>query len=188
MGLASNEGLGSTSRRRRWPDLVFLIRHSFSAAACSQPRQTNWLPLLPRPDRSFARTAQLRTFSFHAACLHIVFIKYALRYAIRWTVQISRISGYILGLDALRLVVRINFAANHVARFQADGSDDTGTNIRATPAPVAAPEFKADGEIAVVHVGRACVLPNVRAEAGPTAKRQARAVENAPAHCAGLAF
>ena len=32
------------------------------------------------------------------------------------------------------------------------------------------------------------VLPNVRAEAGPTAKRQARVVENAPAHCAGLAF
>ena len=32
------------------------------------------------------------------------------------------------------------------------------------------------------------VLPNVRAEAGPTSKRQARAVENAPAHCAGLAF
>ena len=32
------------------------------------------------------------------------------------------------------------------------------------------------------------VLPNVRAEAGPTAKRQARAVEDAPAHCAGLAF
>jgi len=32
------------------------------------------------------------------------------------------------------------------------------------------------------------VMPNVRAEAGPTAKRQARAVENAPAHCAGLAF
>ena len=30
--------------------------------------------------------------------------------------------------------------------------------------------------------------PNVRAEAGPTAKRQARAVENAPADCAGLAF
>ena len=30
--------------------------------------------------------------------------------------------------------------------------------------------------------------PNVRAEAGPAAKRQARAVENAPAHCAGLAF
>ena len=30
--------------------------------------------------------------------------------------------------------------------------------------------------------------PNVRAEAGPTATRQARAVENAPAHCAGLAF
>ena len=36
---------------------------------------------------------------------------------------------------------------------------------------------------------RALVMgPNVRAEAGPTAKRQARAVENAPAHCAGLAF
>ena len=32
------------------------------------------------------------------------------------------------------------------------------------------------------------VRPNVRAEAGPTAKRQARVVENAPAHCAGLAF
>ena len=32
------------------------------------------------------------------------------------------------------------------------------------------------------------VQPNVRAEAGPTAKRQARAVENAPAHCAGLGF
>ena len=32
------------------------------------------------------------------------------------------------------------------------------------------------------------VQPNVRAEAGPTAKRQARAVENARAHCAGLAF
>ena len=32
------------------------------------------------------------------------------------------------------------------------------------------------------------VLPNVRAEAGPTAKRQARVVENAPAHCAGLVF
>ena len=30
--------------------------------------------------------------------------------------------------------------------------------------------------------------PNVRAEAGPTAKCQARVVENAPAHCAGLAF
>ena len=28
---------------------------------------------------------------------------------------------------------------------------------------------------------------NVRAEAGPTSKRQARVVENAPAHCAGLA-
>ena len=35
---------------------------------------------------------------------------------------------------------------------------------------------------------RSLTLPNVRAEAGPTAKRQARAVENAPAHCAGLAF
>ena len=34
----------------------------------------------------------------------------------------------------------------------------------------------------------AFALPNVRAEAGPTAKRQARVVENAPAHCAGLAF
>ena len=32
------------------------------------------------------------------------------------------------------------------------------------------------------------VRPNVRAEAGPTAKRQARVVENAPAHCAGLVF
>ena len=32
------------------------------------------------------------------------------------------------------------------------------------------------------------VQPNVRAEAGPTAKRQARAVESAPAHCAGLAI
>ena len=32
------------------------------------------------------------------------------------------------------------------------------------------------------------VTPNVRAEAGPTAKRQARAVENAPARRAGLAF
>ena len=31
-------------------------------------------------------------------------------------------------------------------------------------------------------------LPNVRAEAGPTTKRQARVVENAPAHYAGLAF
>ena len=30
--------------------------------------------------------------------------------------------------------------------------------------------------------------PNVRAEAGPTAKRQARVVENAPAHYAGLVF
>ena len=30
--------------------------------------------------------------------------------------------------------------------------------------------------------------PNVRAEAGPTAKRQARAVENAPARRAGLVF
>ena len=30
--------------------------------------------------------------------------------------------------------------------------------------------------------------PNVRAEAGPTAKRQARVVEYARAHCAGLAF
>ena len=34
----------------------------------------------------------------------------------------------------------------------------------------------------------ASVTPNVRAEAGPTAKRQARAVENAPARRAGLAF
>ncbi len=32
------------------------------------------------------------------------------------------------------------------------------------------------------------VLPNVRGEAGPTAERQARAVENAPARCAGLVF
>ena len=32
------------------------------------------------------------------------------------------------------------------------------------------------------------LMPNVRAEAGPTAKRQARVVENVPAHCAGLAF
>ena len=32
------------------------------------------------------------------------------------------------------------------------------------------------------------LMPNVRAEAGPTAKRQARVVENAPAHCAGLGF
>ena len=32
------------------------------------------------------------------------------------------------------------------------------------------------------------VTPNVRAEAGPTAKWQARTVENAPAHFAGLPF
>ena len=34
----------------------------------------------------------------------------------------------------------------------------------------------------------AFLMPNVRAEAGPTAKCQARTVENAPAHFAGLAF
>ena len=32
------------------------------------------------------------------------------------------------------------------------------------------------------------LMPNVRAEAGPAAKRQARAVENAPARRAGLVF
>ena len=32
------------------------------------------------------------------------------------------------------------------------------------------------------------VMPNVRAEAEPTAKRQARAVENAPARRTGLVF
>ena len=32
------------------------------------------------------------------------------------------------------------------------------------------------------------VMPNVRAEAGPTAKRQARAVENTPARRTGLVF
>ena len=32
------------------------------------------------------------------------------------------------------------------------------------------------------------VTPNVRVEAGPAAKCQARMVENAPAHFAGLAF
>ena len=32
------------------------------------------------------------------------------------------------------------------------------------------------------------MTPNVRAEAGPSAKRQARAVENAPARRAGLVF
>ena len=37
-------------------------------------------------------------------------------------------------------------------------------------------------------VRKVFAMPNVRAEAGPTAKRQARAVENAPAHFAGLAF
>ena len=39
-----------------------------------------------------------------------------------------------------------------------------------------------------VRHGVCFARPNVRAEAGPTAKRQARVVENAPAHCAGLAF
>ena len=38
------------------------------------------------------------------------------------------------------------------------------------------------------HPKRWISTPNVRAEAGPTAKRQARVVENARAHCAGLAF
>ena len=95
---------------------------------------------------------------FHAASLNVVLIEYAFHYAIRWTIQISRIGGDILGLYALRIVVRINFAANHVARFEADGSDDTGANIRATPALVAAPKFQADGKVAVVHVSRVCVL------------------------------
>ena len=40
----------------------------------------------------------------------------------------------------------------------------------------------------LAHQTVAILMPNVRAEAGPTAKRQARVVENAPAHCAGLAF
>ena len=44
--------------------------------------------------------------------------------------------------------------------------------------------FRMTREAAAVVIAR----PNVRAEAGPTAKRQARAVENARAHCAGLAF
>ena len=45
-----------------------------------------------------------------------------------------------------------------------------------------------DGDLIGALVGHADLRPNVRAEAGPTAKRQARAVENAPARCAGLAF
>ena len=44
-------------------------------------------------------------------------------------------------------------------------------------------------EVVDEDVQRMChVKLNVRAEAGPTAKRQARVVENALARCAGLAF
>ena len=49
----------------------------------------------------------------------------------------------------------------------------------------------ADAPLPDVYLGKRRAIhktPNVRAEAGPTAKRQARVVENAPAHCAGLAF
>ena len=45
--------------------------------------------------------------------------------------------------------------------------------------------------VAISRVGRArrqIRRPNVRAEAGPMAKRQARVVENAPARRAGLVF
>ena len=66
------------------------------------------------------------------------------------------ISGDVPGLDAFGFVVWVNFAANHLARFQADGSDYTSANIRALPALVATPKLKADGEIAAVHQGLVC--------------------------------
>ena len=50
------------------------------------------------------------------------------------------------------------------------------------------PDDKVNQTRLLVCCGHVCMRPNVRAEAGPTAKRQARVVENAPAHCAGLAF
>lgn len=91
--------------------------------------------------------ACLQALSFHAACLHIVLIEYVLRDAVRGAVQITMISGDILGLDAFRFVVRIHFAANHIARFQADARDDTSANIRAPPALVATQKLQADGEV-----------------------------------------
>ena len=110
---------------------------------------------------SVLTAAWLQALSFHAACIHIVFIEYAFRDAVRRAVQITMISGDMPGLDAFGFVVRVNFAANHLARVQADGSDYTSANIRALPALVATQKLKADGEIAEVHEGIVCeVLPS----------------------------
>ena len=104
----------------------------------------------------FLETLRLLVFSLYAASFHIVFIKDALNYAVRWSIQVSRVVRNVACLDTFRLVLRINFATNHIARLQADCNDDTGANIRATPTFVAAPKLNADMEINVVHVVRIC--------------------------------
>ena len=104
----------------------------------------------------FLETLRLLVFSLYAASFHVVLIEDALKFAVRWPIQVSWIGRNVACLDTFRLVFRINFAANHIARLQADCSDDTGADIRASPALFAAPEFKANGEIAVVHVGCIC--------------------------------
>ena len=67
-----------------------------------------------------------------------------------------------------------------------DGLPPPGTWARVDAAPVHSDCLRR--EPLAWAAARAALGPNVRAEAGPTAKRQARAVENARAHCAGLVF
>ena len=84
---------------------------------------------------------------------------------------------------------------NHIVRATMDCADYTGlsaedryTMLAYHALAVLAKTQRVMHEYVLTTPGPHLVLPNVRAEAGPTAKRQARAVENAPAHCAGLAF
>ena len=95
--------------------------------------------------------------------------------------------------DALRLAVKLGLEVGHNSFGNVLVDHYTQPEVRKIVLPhgnnpyaatrraivLAAAAMAVDGEL---------VLHNVRVEAGPAAKCQARVVENAPAHFAGLAF
>ncbi len=203
LGLASSEGLGSTPRGTR-TDLTFHASHSATRSAPPQEQSRYSASAAPTKDSAWrsAPCSLDHEFGFFGAILRLRSRRCA------WLDLLICSSGR-------RPTCPKRAAATLSPPLAASSCVWTGRRSR-RPWLKSGSSFRSPGSVCractpgrtgirglaalwlfnsrrqahflLEHHTADFVLPNVRAEAGPTAKRQARAVENAPARRAGLAF
>ena len=202
MALRLSEGLGFSERGKLTASIctgaILLPAPRYRKSSCGTPH----LRRLPRTVHGALRLAawstRLRSWPRFLACAQAARLDRPSHWIIRTLtclpearrcIPLAASGGVIVGLNWPALTpalteIRLFFPFGWLGVSSMHGGPLWNSRL----GRVVAVQFTAIGALSASTAQADFVLPNVRAEAGPTAKRQARVVENAPAHCAGLVF